>query len=178
VSTIDNAGSKQERFTELYEEYLPRVFRYVRYRVNNEQTAEDLTSLVFEKALTNFEKYSRDMASFSTWIFTIARNAVIDHYRVSAKRHNVSLEDVTVEIASSEVAPDDALIKREERERLHASISRLSREEQELISLKFGSELNNRQIARLLGLSESNVGTRLYRAVRKLRDNFQETHNG
>ena len=66
----------------------------------------------------------------------------------------------------------------EEWERLRACISQLSAEEQELIALKFGSGLNNRQIARTIGLSESNVGTRLYRAVRKLRDYFREAENG
>ena len=178
MSTVDNNINKREVFAGLYEEFLPKVFRYVRYRVNSEPVAEDLTSLVFDKALTNFERYSSDKASFSTWIFTIARNAVIDHYRVAGRRKTTSLEDMTVEIASGELTPDDAAVKREERERLNTCLSRLSRQEQELISLKFGAELNNRQIAGALGLSESNVGTRLYRAVRKLRDSYQETHHG
>lgn len=178
MSAAQEVESARDIFAELYEEFLPKVFRYVRYRVNNTHVTEDLTSTVFEKALTNFEKFSRDKASFSTWIFAIARNVVIDHYRVQGRRRTVSLEEAEIEVASNELPPDEALVRMEEREKLHACVSRLSDEEQEIISLKFGSELNNRQIAKMLGLSESNVGTRLYRAVRKVRDSFQETENG
>jgi RNA polymerase sigma factor (sigma-70 family) len=178
VSTASEERGAREIFVELYEEFLPRVFRYIRYRVNSEQETEDLTSVVFEKALVNFEKYSRDKASFSTWIFSIARNTVIDHYRTQARRPSISLEKAEIETSSNELLPDDVLVKMEEREKLQSCLSRLSREEQEIIALKFGAEMNNRQIARAMGMSESNVGTKLYRAVRKLRDSFQETENG
>ena len=168
----------REIFTELYEEFLPKVFRYIRYRVNSEQVTEDLTSVVFEKALTNFEKYSREKASFSTWIFSIARNVVIDHYRTQARHPALSLEKAEIDVSSNEPLPGDTLEKMEEREKLRACVSRLQAEEQEIIALKFGSDMNNRQIARTMGLSESNVGTKLYRAVRKLRDSFREAESG
>ncbi len=176
MSTVNEIRSSREIFAELYEEYLPKVFRYVRYRINEHQVAEDLTSTVFERALTNFDKYSSDKASFSTWVFSIARNVVIDHYRVRGRRRTISLDDAP-EIASGELPPVDRLEQKEERQKLWENLSRLSPEEREIIALKFGSELNNRQIARTLGLSESNVGTKLYRAVRKLRDSFQGADN-
>jgi RNA polymerase sigma factor (sigma-70 family) len=178
VSVNREARGTREIFAELYEEFLPRVFRYIRYRVNSNEVTEDLTSAVFEKALTNFEKYSAEKASFSTWIFSIARNAVIDHYRTQARRPALSLEKSEIEVSSNEPLPGDTLEKMEEREKLRAFISRLSVEEQEIIALKFGSDMNNRQISRIVGLSESNVGTRLYRAVKKLRHNFHEAENG
>jgi len=165
------ALSARETFAELYDEYLDRVFRYIQYRVNNIQLAEDLTSTVFEKALVNFGKYSQEKASFSTWIFSIARNVVIDHYRVNRKRQAVSLEEVTAK-SSDAVSPEEELERKDERERLHMCLAELSQEEREIIRLKFGAELNNRQIGKMLGLSESNVGTRLYRAIRKMRDIF------
>ena len=86
MTSASEISSPRETFAELYEEYLPKVFRYVRYRVNELQVAEDLTSTTFEKALVNFEKYSADRAAFSTWVFSIARNVVIDHYRVRGRR--------------------------------------------------------------------------------------------
>jgi len=61
---------------------------------------------------------------------------------------------------------------------LQVCLAGLPQQEQEIISLKFGAEMNNRQIAKVLGLSESNVGTKLYRAVRKLRDSFKGWQNG
>lgn len=175
MSTVNEAKSARDAFAELYEEFVPKVFRYIRYRVNSVQVTEDLTSEVFEKALTNFGKFSSDKASFSTWIFTIARNTVIDHYRVRGRRQTISLEEAEIDVSSPELPPEEALEKKEERRKLQACLSQLAPEEQEIISLKFGAGLNNRQIARTAGLSESNVGTRLYRAVRKLRDSFPET---
>ena len=66
MNAASEINSRRETFADLYEEYLPKVFRYVRYRVNELQVAEDLTSTTFEKALVNFEKYSADRAAFST----------------------------------------------------------------------------------------------------------------
>ncbi len=177
MSATKEAVSVGETFAELYEEYMPKVFRYIQYRVNNMQLTEDLTSTTFEKALVSFSKYSSDRAKFSTWIFSIARNAVIDHYRLKGRRMTLPLEEAS-EVASRNLPPEEELLKREELERLQICLTGLSEEEQEIIRLKFGAELNNRQIAKMLGLSESNIGTRLYRAVRKLRDSFQESENG
>ena len=173
----EKALSAREIFARLYDEYLDKVYRYIQYRVNNMQLAEDLTSTVFEKALVNFGKYSSDRASFSTWIFSIARNAVIDHYRVSGKRKTVPLEEVTTQ-SSGEQSPEEQLERKDEREKLNLCLAELSEEEQEIVRLKFGAERNNRQIGKMLGLSESNVGTKLYRAIRKMRDSFQESGNG
>lgn len=177
MNTASEISSRRETFAELYEEYLPKVFRYVRYRVNELALAEDLTSTTFEKALVNFEKYSADRAAFSTWVFSIARNVVIDHYRARGRRPTVSLEEREVDVVSSDPLPDEEAIRSEERRQVKALVGQLPAEDQEIISLKFGSGLNNRQIAKTLGLSESNVGTRLYRAVRKLRDSFPEAEN-
>jgi len=178
VSAEKITESTKETFEALYDEYMPKVFKYIQYKVSNMQLTEDLTSIVFEKALTNFGKYSKDKAAFSTWVFSIARNTVIDHYRSRGRQQTVSLENVVIDIESKDPLPDEQLDKKEEIRKLQLCLSGLSGQEQELISLKFSSELNNRQIAKMLGLSESNVGTRLYRAVRKLRDSFQELENG
>ncbi len=177
MSAITEGVSTKEVFAELYEEYLPRVFRYIRYKVNNTQVAEDLTSTTFEKALTNFSKFSEDKASFPTWIFSISRNTVIDYYRAQGRKHTVSLDEAK-EIESKDPSPEEELLKKEERQKLQMCLQQLPEDEQEIIHLKFAAELNNRQIAKMLGLSESNVGTKLYRTVRKLRDGFQELENG
>ena len=173
----EKALSARETFARLYDEYLDKVYRYIQYRVNNMQLAEDLTSTVFEKALVNFGKFSNDRASFSTWIFTIARNVVIDHYRVSGKRQPVPLEEAAAQ-SSGIQSPEEQLERKDERERLNLCLAELSEEEQDIVRLKFGTEMNNRQIGKMLGLSESNVGTKLYRAIRKLRNRFQELGDG
>ncbi len=177
MESVAGEISAGEIFAELYEQYLPKVFRYIQYRVNSMQLTEDLTSTTFEKALVNFSRYSSDKAKFSTWIFSIARNVVIDHYRASQRKQTAPLEEAS-EVASKDSSPEEELFQGEELARLQGYLAQLQQDEQEIIRLKFVAELNNRQIAKMLGLSESNVGTRLYRAVRKLRDSFQESENG
>jgi RNA polymerase sigma-70 factor, ECF subfamily len=175
---VEKVGSTAAgAFAELYEQYLPKVYRYISYRITDVPTAEDLTSTVFEKALTKFKSYSAEKAQFSTWIFTIARNTLIDHYRVSRKDQTVSLED-PITAGISGMAPDEESDRAEEVRMLNSCLAQLSSPEQEIISLKFGAEMTNRQIAKTLSLSESNVAVIIYRAVRKLRDNFKGMQNG
>lgn len=160
-----------DTFAGLYEQYLPKVYRYISYRVTDTSTAEDLTSAVFEKALTKFKTYQAEKAQFSTWVFTIARNTLIDYFRSAGKTRTVPLE------AAFSFQSDTAV--QEENERLEdlsllkTCLARLSQVEQEIISLKFGAEMTNRQIAGTLALTESNVGVILFRAIRKLRDDFK-----
>ncbi len=164
-------------FAELYDEFMPKVYRYIGYKVNNEQLTEDLTSSVFEKALDNFERYSSDKAAFSTWIFSIARNTLIDYYRTNGKRQPEPLDE-TFDIVSEDDSPDEELEKKEEREHLMRCLLTLPAEEQEIIRLKFAAEFNNRQIAKIMGLSESNVGVKLFRSLRKLGEAFKESYDG
>ncbi len=177
MSEYKEPKSTREAFAELYDEYLDKVFRYIQFRVSSVQVAEDLTSAVFEKALVNFGKYSSDRARFSTWIFSIARNAVIDYYRVNIKKQSVPAEEL-LEKLSEDPSPEEESEKAQELAKLQNCLAKLSWDEQEIIRLKFWAELSNREIAKMMGISESNVGTRLYRAVRKLRDGFQEWKDG
>lgn len=169
--------NSREIFAGLYDEFMPKVYRYIHCKVNDEKLTEDLTSTVFEKALVNFASYSRDRAAFSTWILSIARNTLIDHYRTAGKRQHVSLDEA-IETPSREPSPQEESEKRAETECLLKCLGGLSEQDQEIIGLKFAAELNNRQIASMLGLSESNVGVRLFRAVKKLREGFEESWNG
>lgn len=178
MESVTGGISARETFAEFYEQYMPKIFRYIRYRVNNVQLTEDLTSAAFEKALASFSKYSSDRAKFSTWIFAIARNVVIDHYRVSGRREATRVLEEAAEIPSADLSPEEKLEQKVELQALQLYLAELSDDEREIIQLKFGAELNNRQIAKMLGLSETNIGTRLYRAVRKLRDSFGESENG
>ena len=80
--------SAAEAFAGFYEQYLPKVYRYISYRISDTHTAEDITSAVFEKALNKFKSFSPEKASFSTWIFTIARNTLTDHFRAERQGAN------------------------------------------------------------------------------------------
>ena len=166
-----------EAFTDFYNQYLPKVFRYISYKVSDTHLAEDLTSTVFEKALTKFKSYRSEKAAFSTWIFRIARNTLIDHFRVSERQKTIPLDQMD-NTPKDDISPEQTYEEKEERQILRQCILKLTAKEQEIISLKFGAEMNNRQIAGLLGLSYSNVGIILYRAVQKLKNDFTGLRNG
>lgn len=170
-----DSGSLVDEFGSLYEEYLPKIYQYACYRITDRETAEDLTSDIFNKVLDAFKSYNSEKASFSTWLFAIARNTIIDYYRKRAKESKVQREVESVTSLQS-VSPEEEVSKSEEINKLHECILKLNNNEQELISLKFSGGMTNREIARITNLSESNVGTILCRAIRKLRDEFSGWH--
>lgn len=149
----------------VYAEQLPRVYNFFRYRIGDRPEVEDLTSLTFEKAWRARHRYRRDLSGFSTWLLTIARNVAIDHYRI--KRREVPLEEAASQSTGS--TPEDEALQRVDMARLSALMKTLPDRDRELLSLKYGAGMTNRAIARITGLSESNVGTILHRVVRTLR---------
>jgi RNA polymerase sigma-70 factor, ECF subfamily len=159
------ASAKEVDWEALYSDHLPRIYNYFRFRVGTDADAEDLTACAFEKAWEARERYRQDLAAFSTWLFTIARNLAVDFLR--SRRPQVPLEGMHEIPADG--SPEQDAERDSDLARLTALAAQLSEREQELIALKYGATLDNRQIARLLRLSESNVGTILHRAVQTLR---------
>lgn len=152
----------------VFAEQLPRVYNFLRYRLGSETLAEDLTSITFEKAWRHRRRYRRDLAKFSTWLLTIARNAAVDHGRT--ERLQVPLE--AAENAPAAGTPEDEAVLRSNFARLSALLAGLCDRDRELLALKYGAGATNRAIAQVTGLSESNVGTILYRAVATLRSKW------
>jgi RNA polymerase sigma-70 factor (ECF subfamily) len=149
----------------VYTEQLPRVFNFFRYRLGSEAVAEDLTSRTFEKAWAARSRYRRDLAGFSTWLISIARNVATDHLR--AQRPHLPLE--AAEEVAAKGTPHDDVANESDLARLSILLGKLPQREQEIVALKYGAEATNRAIAELTGLSESNVGTILHRVVQALR---------
>src|SRR5262252_5872516 len=145
----------------VYAEQLPRVYNFFRYRFGTSADIEDLTARTFEKAWRERHRYRRDVAAFSTWLFSIARNVATDHHRRS--RRLVPLSEAAGVAAGD--SPEAAAAHRSDSDRLSLLVADLPERERELLALKYGAGMNNRAIARATGLSESNVGTILHRAV-------------
>jgi len=148
----------------LYAEQLPRIYNFFRYRVGADD-AEDLTSETFEKAWRARHTYRRDLGAFTTWLYAIARNVAIDHFRRRIVHEPL---EAAVHVAAAG-SPEHDAIRSSERERLGALLADLDERAREIIALRYGAGLTNRAIAKLLGLSETNVGTILYRAIADLR---------
>ncbi len=157
----------------LYDHYFRRVYNYIRYRVRDGELSDDLTAQVFEKALTSIHRYNPQRAPFGAWLFAIARHAVSDYFRSRNRRRWLSLEPLHDWI-SHVPEPEERIFHEEECSQLLIALSCLSEREQDLIALKFAAGMPNCYIAKLTGLSESNVAIIIYRAVQKLRVQLTE----
>jgi len=145
----------------VYKEHLPRVYNFFCYHVIDELLAEDLTGATFERAWCGRSRFRRDLGSFSTWLFTIARNVATDHFRRRGR-------EIPLEVAGEQADPavlEETVQHHQDFAQLVSILSRFPARERELIAFKYGAGLTNREIARLTHLSESNVGTILNRTI-------------
>ena len=152
-------------FEALYRSSRDDVFAYVAGLLRDRSSAEDVTALAFERAYRKRARFDRRKGSRRAWLFGIARNAALDELRRRARHTELRAEPEDVAAAPTEQAAELAL----RRATLREAIATLDARERELISLKFFAGLRNSEIAAVVGLSESNAGTRLHRTIEKLR---------
>ena len=157
-------------FSELYNDYFPKVFAYVYGRVQDREVSLDIVADVFEKAFIK-NKSLRSPDSFGSWLFTIARNEVSSHWRKEKPAVKAAQEAAWErELHHQPRGPEESMLHRERLDALSGLVRQLPRREQEIIALKFDAELTNREIAHVLGTSEVNVRVTIFRALRKLRE--------
>lgn len=154
-----------ETFSALYERTFPRVYAYVASLLRDRSAAEDVTAQAFERAYRKRRSYRARRGSLEAWLFGIARNAALDELR--RRGRSVTLESDPVDSAAPTAEDHVELALR--REVVREAMTALDGHERDLLSLKFSAGLSNAEIARVLGVSETNAGTRLHRALTKLR---------
>jgi len=156
-----------ERFEALYRSSRDDVYAYVATLLRDRAAAEDVTALAFERAYRRRRTFDRRRGEERAWLFGIARNAALDELRRRRRlaRMAVEPEDASVPDASSEDGAEVAL----RRTAVRAALATLSAREREVVALKFHAGVSNAELARVLGISESNAGTLLYRTMEKLR---------
>lgn len=164
---IDRArGGDRAAFAELYDTYVDSVYRYLIYRVREASDAEDLTSEVFTRAFANIHRYRWQGKSFLAWLYTIARNAVTDRRR--RDRPTVELENA-FSLAADGPSAHDRAVHGEQVVALRGAVKHLTSEQQQVLSLRFGSNLSSRQVAQLLGKNEGAIRALQFRALGRLR---------
>lgn len=166
---VEAAGERytDPRWRSWYEECAPVVYGYVRFHVDSPDEAEDLTAEVFVKAFRSSHRFDGARGSVRTWLLAVARNTIRDHRRRSRRRKIplTSLRDLESEAPS----PEERLLWEEQVRKTLEAVSALGARDREIISLRYGSGLGIPAIADILGLSESAVTTRLWRALKRLR---------
>jgi RNA polymerase sigma-70 factor (ECF subfamily) len=180
AAAIRRARADPRAFVDLYDYYFPRIHAYVNYRVNDQQDAEDIISDVFLSAMRGIKRFRPTHGnSFAAWLFRIAHNRIIDHY----KRHDrdeVSLDPKTpameavsllgAPLTSRTPRPEEALTQQETFEQMRALLATLSPRRQEVITLRFFGGLRNQEIAVILGLDERTIASHLSRGLQDLRN--------
>ncbi len=172
VSQIIAAARQDPQvFGELYSLYAQPVFRYLYSRIGSFPEAEDATAQTFLAALERLPKYRHD-GYFASWLFSIARNKAMDHFR--KQRKETSLDE-------AELFPDDAnllqqVIKTERIAALSRLIKTLPEDEQELIRLRYVADLNFAEIGHMLGQKEDTVKKSLYRLLARLKAQLEDSH--
>lgn len=155
-----------DAFAAIYNEYYNRLYKYTLYRVGDHSRAEDIVSEIFEKVLLKFNTYRAEKAKFNTWLFTVANNTIINYY----KKRNYEPVPLNLERVGLEYSLEDIILQRELKGLLLKAVKSLDERQRNIVALKFGACLTNREIARILDLTESNVGTILYRSLKRLRE--------
>jgi RNA polymerase sigma-70 factor (ECF subfamily) len=155
-------------FSRLYGLYFPQVFTFVNFRVASREDAEDLTHFVFEKALAAIDRYQPTPAQFSTWLYTIAKNSIIDHYRKRRLPIDGEADPQTAVDPSYEADPEGELLRAERRRTLREALAVITPEQREAIECRFFFELSIQETARVMDKSEGAVKALQFRALEGL----------
>jgi RNA polymerase sigma-70 factor (ECF subfamily) len=170
---VEGAKSDPGEFARLYGVYFPRVYGYVAMRVGSTESTEDVVSEVFFKLMQGLPSFQwRDENSFSAWVFRIAHNATVSYWRKI--RRNKEWEDWSEGnlgmdlLQDKELMPEEQMLKKEQSEQMRRLVGRLPQRRQEAITLRFFGELQNREIASILGLDEHTVASHICRGLKDL----------
>jgi RNA polymerase sigma-70 factor, ECF subfamily len=159
----------------LFDHYHLPVYRYVASRVHRPSDAEDLTQLVFVKALEALPRYESRGIPFGGWLFRLARNAVIDHVRT---RHEHADLDTAIGQAGHEAGPDELTVARQDLDEVARALDALTDEQREALALRFFGGLSAREAAAVMGKQEGTIRGLQFRAIAAMRRQLGIDLNG
>ena len=165
AAAIEVPGDAEAAFEELYRRNRDDVHAYVAGLLRNRAAAEDVTAQAFERAYRRRRSFDPKRGTHRAWLFAIARNAALDELR-RRRRHATLLADPADDAAPPPEQGAEIAVRRAA---LRSAIDSLAPRERELVALKFFAGLTNPEIARVIGVTETNAGTKLHRVVQKLR---------
>ena len=158
-------GDDHDALGEIYDLFLPSLYRYLYFRIGSQQEAEDLTEEVFFRMMKNMKKYEKkENMPFSSWLFRIAKNMLIDFYRKRVSTEEINEEVVDEKEKSSKRTESDL-----DRRRLMAALNFLPKMQKEAIILRYFADRTNTEISQILGKSETAIRILQSRGLKKLR---------
>lgn len=154
-------------FGELYDEYLPKIYRFILFKVGRKHDAEDLTHQVFAQAWEHIGRFEFQGFPFSSWLYRIASNAVIDYYRTF--KNNLDIEMVPKEAVMRDDNLEDRFDTGLSMELVRTAITKLDADQQNVILMRFVNELSTKEIALALGKTEGAIRVIQHRALKQLK---------
>jgi len=170
--------SRESEFVRMYEDWFPKVYNYIFYRLLSKELTEDIVSDVFLKVVSRISSFNSNKASFGTWIITIAWNTLTDFYRKSKPAVSIDDEGFPASVLAVDLDEQCRLIENEDRRELYKAMSTLNEKQRSVLALKYFSGFSNREISRMTGMKESTVSSLGVRAVNKLKSVLGETCAG
>ena len=172
---VEAAQKDPTRFADLYEENFERVYSFILRRVAKREEAEDLTSEVFQKALTNLPRFKWRGVPFAAWLLRIAANVIADKHKSAAREGaSFSVEDIAEFTGSSEVAAQEVLEEVEQSAALFRLVYKLPEDQKRVIVMRFAEEKGISEIAEVLGRTEGAVKQLQFRGLQNLRARIEE----
>ena len=166
-SLVQRAKEHDEAaLTQLYEENFDKIYRYTVLKIGDRTEAEDMTQQVFLKAFKSISGYRSKGSPFSSWLFRIAHNQMVDYWRKRSKRTTVPLEETLV---SSNSNPSSEAERKMDIEGLVAATRRLTDMQREVVSLRFAGGLSVAEVAKAMGKSEGAIKALQHSAIVSLR---------
>jgi len=154
-----------ENFSVLYDHYVKKIYDFIYYRTHHKETAEDLTSRAFMKALEKIGSFDNGRGYFSAWLYRIARNSVIDHYRT--KKIDIDIADIWDLSSNEEIERD--IDTAEKLKSVEKYIKNLKINQREIILMRVWQEMSYKEIAEVLGKSEASCKMVFMRSMAKLK---------
>ena len=156
----------QTALTRIYEENFDKIYRYIVLKIGDRTEAEDMTQQVFLNAFKSISSYKPKGSPFSSWLFRIAHNQIVDYLRRKSKRATVPLEET---LAGGGTDPGLEAERKLTIEQLALAAKKLTKAQQEVISLRFAGELSVSQVAKVMGKSEGAIKALQHSAILSLR---------
>jgi RNA polymerase sigma-70 factor, ECF subfamily len=158
---------KNSAYGELYDRYFKQLYRYIYFRVQNQEEAEDLTETVFLKTLESIHRRRATIDNFQGWLFRTAHNLVVDHYRT--EKSQVSIDNIA-ELRDSQKLPESQIQMQFDNVALAKAVATLSPESQQIIACRFISGMSHAETAKILGVNQGYLRVLQFRALKQLRN--------
>ena len=168
---VEKAKYDDAYFEILYNHYFPKIYGYIFKRTGNHEIAEDLVSDTFMKVFANLNKYTHQGHTFGAWIYKIATNRLIDHYRKAGRQKEVDIQNIA-EPADTRKRPEFLAAQSQDRILIQFVLNKLPEKHQKVLYLKFFNEMSNIEIGEALGTNPNNAGVMIHRALQ----NFQNIY--